>query len=63
MSVDIEELKKIIRQTVKEVVREEIIRLRTSLIPYLDDKEQIELEKKLNKKEKEHYEDWFEVDI
>ena len=34
MSVDIEELKKIIRQTVKEAVREEIIRLRTSLIPY-----------------------------
>ena len=63
MSVDIEELKKIIRQTVKEAVREEIIRLRTSLIPYLDDKEQIELEKKLNKEEKEHYEDWFEVDI
>ena len=48
MSVDIEELKKIIRQF---------------LIPYLDDKEQTELEKKSNKKEKEHYEDWFEVDI
>jgi len=43
--ISTEELKRIIKEVVEEVIRKEFLALRLNLLPYVDNKEQEELEK------------------
>jgi len=47
--INSEEFKKMIKEIVEEVIRKEILALRLSLLPYVDDEEQEELEKLFGK--------------
>jgi len=47
--ISTEELKRIIKEVVEEVIRKELLALRLNLLPYVDNKEQEELEKLFGK--------------
>lgn len=44
-----QKLKMLIKESVKEGIKAEILKLRAALLPYIDDKEQREIEKKYGK--------------
>jgi len=49
IAISTEELKKIIREVVEEVIKKEFLALRLNLLPYVDNEEQEELEKLFGK--------------
>lgn len=52
-TVDIDEIKKVIQQSVKESIEIEMMKLRSELLEYISDEEQKEIEKTYHKPEKE----------
>jgi len=64
IKINLSELKEIIKKSVKEAIREERINLFLSIIPYVSDKEQKEIEKlygkpsDYNEKDFEDFTNW-----
>jgi len=52
-TVDIEELKKVIQQSVKESLEIEMMKLRSELLGYISDEEQKEIEETYHKPERD----------
>ena len=64
-SVTIEEFRKVIKEVVEEIVRKEILSLRISLLPFVSNKEQEEIERMFGEKPTEETEEIvvYEEDI
>lgn len=61
-TIDINELKTIIRQSVQEAVHAELMKMKSDIIPYISDAEQKEIEETYGKPEKDTASS-IEVDI
>jgi len=63
-SITVDEFRKVVKEVVEEVVRKEILNLRISLLPFVSNKEQKEIEKMFGEKAVEEivvYEEDVEV--
>jgi len=52
-SLTVKQFRKIIREEVQDIVEREILKLRISLLPFVSEKEQKEIERMFGKKPKE----------
>jgi len=63
-SITVDEFRKVVKEVVEEVVKKEILNLRISLLPFVSNKEQKEIEKMFGEKAVEEivvYEEDVEV--